>query len=312
MDKIEKAVGVVTRTSRLHQGRRNSLQLRLKLRECRGEVDGWLQQAARAMAAAEREIATARAAGFSGHGRRQRRLTRLRSRCAQLEAEVQRWHRDQAAAEEEISAQISAHEAEELARKYDHRQGFICPICHFSSSSPNALARHYAAQHEDEHARGGHEPRGGTPDAFSRPRFLSASIVSQDGGGGEGGASGEGVGGDPSLSAPARLPTGVPVGVGRVGGGGSGFDRLHAPLQVEDEVAINEHIVQERAQSIERVAKQVFVVRELFTDVARLVSEQQEHIDAIEQNTSDAAQNASGALQDLRRAHALQPDLFGF
>ena len=64
--------------------------------------------------------------------------------------------------------------------------------------------------------------------------------------------------------------------------------------------------------SIERVAKQVVVVRELFTDVARLVNEQQVYIDTIEQNVEGAAQNASAALQDVRRARALQPDLFGF
>ena len=60
MKRIEKAVSVVTLTSRQHHGRRNSLRLRLKLRECRGEVDGWLQQAARAMAAAERAVQSAR------------------------------------------------------------------------------------------------------------------------------------------------------------------------------------------------------------------------------------------------------------
>ena len=304
MDKIEKAVRVVTRTSRLHQGRRNSLQLRLKLRECRGEVDSWLAQARRALAAAEGEISTARTAGFAGHGRRQRRLTRLRSRCAQLESEVQRWHKDQAAAEEEISAEISAYEAEELARKYDHQQGFICPICHHASSSADSLARHYAEQHEQE-LECARSPRESEPATFSRPRFLSASIVSQN-------ENGEGSAGA-TVTGPAGAVDTVsaPRDAGHADGSSS-FDRLHAQLQVEDEVAINEHIVQERALSIERVAKQVVVVRELFTDVARLVNEQQVYIDTIEQNTGAAAQNASAAVQDLRRAHALQPDLFGF
>lgn len=79
-------------------------------------------------------------------------------------------------------------------------------------------------------------------------------------------------------------------------------------LRVEDEFAINEHLIAEREEDIARTAKDVREVKEMYDDLGYLVAEQGDGVDLILHNTESAEAHARKGVEDLKKAKELQEE----
>jgi hypothetical protein len=309
---MEAALGTVQEQAKAIGGRRDSPQLRRKLRECGAMLWGWLEQVEGALPVLETEAALAAGAGRADDGTvdasDRRRIAdlvpypvrRLRERVTSLRGELEG---------EQLAAAMALPEPEQRGDG--------------SSSSTGAAGSGRGGRTSPPPQAGG---------GFSRTRFLSAtSVMLGDDCAAAAALSSEGGFSRPRFVSRTSVELG-PEGAGQgVGGGaaaarsGGGKQNQQQPqpqpqlqllqqqmqcLAVEDEVDVAAHIAEERAVAIEAVAEQVVVMRELFGEVAALVNEQQGSVDMIEANTSATAARTGNAVRDLRRARTQQRGAF--
>jgi t-SNARE complex subunit (syntaxin) len=69
---------------------------------------------------------------------------------------------------------------------------------------------------------------------------------------------------------------------------------------------VNEAIIQERSEAITQVHRGIVELREVFTDFAKLVNDQQVGIDAISKNVDDAHARMDSGLQQVIQAERHQ------
>lgn len=71
---------------------------------------------------------------------------------------------------------------------------------------------------------------------------------------------------------------------------------------LDNEIAINEALVEEREREICKIQQEIAEINEIFVDIAKLLHDQQGAIDAVESNTEKAAMETSMAEEELSRA----------
>jgi hypothetical protein len=76
--------------------------------------------------------------------------------------------------------------------------------------------------------------------------------------------------------------------------------------ELENEIAHNEALIEEREKDIERIHQSVAQVNEIFRDLAAIVQEQQASIDDIETHVNDSLQQTQQGLDEVRKASEMQ------
>ena len=76
---------------------------------------------------------------------------------------------------------------------------------------------------------------------------------------------------------------------------------------MQNQLQFNEGIIAERERDMAEIQKSVTEVNEIFKDVARIVHEQQEDIDKIEEQVGDSHASAQAGLKEVKEAAKMQP-----
>ena len=97
------------------------------------------------------------------------------------------------------------------------------------------------------------------------------------------------------------------TGGGGGGGGGGGPHPEGGSRQLQNQLQFNEGIIAERERDMAEIQKSVTEVNEIFKDVARIVHEQQEDIDKIEEQVGDSHASAQAGLKEVKEAAKMQP-----
>ena len=100
----------------------------------------------------------------------------------------------------------------------------------------------------------------------------------------------------------------VPYSEGAEGGGGAAAVPPAAPdqKQLQNQLQFNEGIIAERERDMADIHKSVTEVNEIFKDVARIVHEQQEDIDKIEEQVGESHTSAAAGLKEVKQAADMQ------
>ena len=76
--------------------------------------------------------------------------------------------------------------------------------------------------------------------------------------------------------------------------------------QLQNQLQFNEGIIAERERDMADIQKSVTEVNEIFKDVARIVHEQQDDIDKIEETVGDSHTSAQAGLKEVKQAADMQ------
>lgn len=76
--------------------------------------------------------------------------------------------------------------------------------------------------------------------------------------------------------------------------------------ELENEIAHNEALIEEREKDIEKIHKSVAQVNEIFRDLAAIVSEQQTAIDDIETHIHESLEQTQHGLEEVKKASEMQ------
>lgn len=97
-------------------------------------------------------------------------------------------------------------------------------------------------------------------------------------------------------------------GPGGRGGAGAGAAPPAVPgqRQLQNQLQFNEGIIAERERDMADIQKSVTEVNEIFKDVARIVHEQQDDIDKIEETVGDSHTSAQAGLKEVKQAADMQ------
>ncbi|KAF1328504.1 hypothetical protein FI667_g6759, partial [Globisporangium splendens] len=76
--------------------------------------------------------------------------------------------------------------------------------------------------------------------------------------------------------------------------------------ELENEIAHNEALIEEREKDIEKIHQSVAQVNEIFRDLAAIVSEQQTAIDDIETHIHESLEQTQHGLEEVKKASEMQ------
>ncbi|KAJ0412096.1 hypothetical protein ATCC90586_004016 [Pythium insidiosum] len=82
--------------------------------------------------------------------------------------------------------------------------------------------------------------------------------------------------------------------------------QVHEFEELENEIAHNEALIEEREQDIEKIHQSVAQVHEIFRDLAHIVQEQQTAIDDIETHVHESLEQTQQGLEQVKKASEMQ------
>ena len=82
--------------------------------------------------------------------------------------------------------------------------------------------------------------------------------------------------------------------------------RLQEQAVIEGELEVNEALIAEREEAMREINKQLMEVREIFSDLAVMIDDQNEGIETIANNVDSSHDAAARGLKELEKANELQ------
>jgi t-SNARE complex subunit (syntaxin) len=79
-------------------------------------------------------------------------------------------------------------------------------------------------------------------------------------------------------------------------------------MQEQNWVEVNEKIIDEREKGITEVCRGISELNSMYKELSGLVSDQQEYIDQLEKQTTEASTRTRTGLEDIHLAHENQKD----